>query len=54
MPLTLDRFDPVTSARADPGSYLILGFDTECHRYVGQSARRQADPLQHEATPFFT
>ena len=40
MPLANDRFDPATSARADPDRYSILGFDTEYQRYVDQPERR--------------
>ena len=40
MPLASDRFDVATSGRADPGRYLILGFDTEYQRYVDQPERR--------------
>jgi len=53
MPLTSNRFYPATSGRADPGRYLILGFDTEYQRYVDQPERRLEDPLQHKATSFF-
>ena len=39
MPLTLDRFDLATFARADPDRYLILGYDTD------------PSPIRKQATP---
>ena len=41
MSIALDRFDSATYGRADPDSYLILGFDTEYQRYVDQPELHQ-------------